>query len=46
VTGSQRESSAERGQIWIERIVGFAAAFVKHYDTVTADAEWTRQPAR
>ena len=46
VTGSQRESSAERGQIWIERIVGFAAAFITHYDEVTANANWARQPAR
>ena len=44
VTGSQRESSPERGQIWIERIVGFAAAFIAHYDQVTANAEWARQP--
>lgn len=29
----------------IERIVGFAA-FITHYDEVTANADWARPPGR
>ncbi|HUY99332.1 MAG TPA: creatininase family protein [Thermomicrobiaceae bacterium] len=45
VTGDQRETSAERGRVWIERVVGFAVDFIRHYDAVTADADWARIPA-
>lgn len=45
VTGSQRETSAERGRLWIERVVGFAVDFIRHYDAVTADAGWAQVPA-
>jgi len=43
-TGNPREASAERGQLWIERVVGFAAAFIAHYDQVTAGADWAIAP--
>ena len=46
VTGDGSVASRERGKVWIERVVGFAAAFVAHYDAVTREAEWaTRPPA-
>jgi len=40
VANDTREASAERGAIWIERVVGFAEAFIRHYDEVTRDADW------
>ena len=42
VTGDNSAASAALGQLWIERVVGFAVAFVQHYDAVTADADWAR----
>lgn len=36
VTGDSSMASAERGKVWIERVVGFAVAFVRHYDEVTS----------
>lgn len=46
VTGDGSVASRERGEVWIERVLGFAAAFVAHYDEVTRDADWaTRPPA-
>lgn len=44
VTGDGSVASAERGQVWIERIVGFAVAFIRQYDAVTKDAEWANRP--
>lgn len=43
-TGDGSVATAERGQVWIERVVGFAVAFVRHYDETTRDAPWARQP--
>lgn len=37
------EASAERGGIWIERVVGFAVAFIRHYDEVTRNSAWTNR---
>jgi len=45
VTGDPSLASAERGQIWIERIVGFAVAFIDHFDALTANADWAQVPA-
>lgn len=42
VTGNPSVASAERGRLWIERVVGFAVAFVKQYDKVTRDAAWAK----
>ena len=36
VTGDSSMASVERGRIWIERVVGFAVAFVQQYDELTA----------
>lgn len=38
VTGDGGVASAERGRLWIERVVGFTVDFVKHYDQLTAKA--------
>jgi creatinine amidohydrolase len=35
VTGDSSMATVERGHIWIERVVGFAVAFVKQYDELT-----------
>lgn len=43
-TGDPSVGTAERGKIWIERVVGFAIAFVKHFDNATAAASWARRP--
>lgn len=44
VTGDGGVATPERGQIWIERVVGFAVAFINHYDQVTNQAEWATKP--
>lgn len=44
VTGSQEESSAERGKLWVERVVGFAVAFIAQYDALTRSAGWAQVP--
>ncbi len=43
-SGDPSPATAERGQVWIERVVGFAIAFVKHFDNATATADWARRP--
>ena len=43
-TGDPTSASVERGQLWIERVVGFAIDFIKHYDNATASAGWARRP--
>ena len=43
-SGDPSVGTLERGQIWIERIVGYAIDFVKHYDNVTAAASWAKRP--
>lgn len=44
VTGDGSVATAERGQVWIERVVGFAVAFINHYDQLTRDAAWAAKP--
>jgi hypothetical protein len=39
VTGDGSVASTERGQVWIERVVGFTVDFVNHYDQVTAEMQ-------
>lgn len=39
-TGDGSVATPERGRIWVERVVGFAAAFVAHYDATTRNAAW------
>jgi creatinine amidohydrolase len=46
VTGDGSVATRERGEIWIERVIGFAVAFVRHYDQLTRDAEWATKPPR
>jgi len=36
VTGDSSMANVERGRIWIERVVGFAVAFVNQFDSVTS----------
>ncbi len=43
-SGDGTVATAERGAIWIERVVGFAAAFIRHYDETTAAAPWAQPP--
>ena len=40
VTGNGSEASEERGAVWIERVVGFAIAFVKEFDKNTSQQPW------
>ncbi|CAN5666155.1 creatininase family protein [soil metagenome] len=42
VTGDGSVATPERGQIWIDRVVGHAVAFVNEYDRLTKDAEWAK----
>jgi creatinine amidohydrolase len=42
VTGNSDMANAERGKIWIERVVGFGVAFVEHFDEVTSATEPTQ----
>jgi creatinine amidohydrolase len=42
VTGDPSGASEATGQLWIERVVGFAVDFIKHFDAQTADAAWAR----
>ncbi len=42
VTGDGTGGTKERGEVWIERVVGFAIAFVKQFDTLTKDAAWAQ----
>lgn len=44
VTGDGSVATPERGQEWIARVVGFAVAFINHYDQLTRDAEWAVKP--
>ena len=42
VTGDGSVATGERGQVWIERVVGHAIAFVNEYDRLTKDADWAK----
>ncbi|HVX28919.1 MAG TPA: creatininase family protein [Nitrolancea sp.] len=41
--GDPSAGTKERGQIWIERVVGYAIAFVKQFDNATASASWAKR---
>ncbi len=43
-SGDPTPATAERGQIWIERVVDFAISFIRHYDNATRTAAWARRP--
>ncbi len=40
VTGDGTEASEAVGQVWIDRITGFASDFVREYDARTREADW------
>lgn len=42
VTGDGTGGTKERGEVWIERVVGFAVAFINQFDKLTADAPWSK----
>lgn len=42
--GDVHAASAELGNTWVERVVGFAVDFVKEYDRNTRDAAWASPP--
>lgn len=42
VTGDGSSGSKETGEVWIERVVGFAVAFINHFDERTKDAPWAK----
>lgn len=44
VTGDNSMATRERGDLWVERVVGFVVAFLRHYDAVTRDADWANRP--
>ena len=39
VTGDSSMATAERGRIWVERVVGFAVAFVNQYDDLVSGSD-------
>lgn len=41
VTGDGTGGTKERGEVWIERVVGFAVAYIDQFDRLTADQEWS-----
>ncbi len=41
--GDPSVGTAERGRIWIDRVVGYAIAFVKQFDNATASAGWAKR---
>ena len=44
VSGDPSPATAERGQMWIERVVNFAIDFVRNFDNATVTANWARRP--
>ena len=42
VVGQGSVGTRERGEVWIERVVGFAVAFINQFDELTKDQEWAR----
>lgn len=42
VTGDGSGGTTERGEVWIERVVGFAVAFVNQFDELTKDQDWAQ----
>lgn len=42
VTGDGSGGTKERGEVWIERVVGFAVAFINQFDELTTDQDWAK----
>lgn len=42
VTGDGSGGTKERGEVWIERVVGFAIDFINQFDELTKDQEWAK----
>jgi len=42
VTGDGSNGTKEIGEVWIERVVGFAVAFVKEFDERTKNEAWAK----
>lgn len=42
VTGDGTGATKERGEVWVERVVGFAIAFINQFDEITRDQEWSQ----
>jgi creatinine amidohydrolase/Fe(II)-dependent formamide hydrolase-like protein len=40
VTGDGTGGTRERGEVWVERVVGFAVAFINQFDDLTKDQAW------
>jgi creatinine amidohydrolase len=45
-SGDLTVASKEIGEVWVERIVGFGAAFVEEFDKQTAKAPWAKAPGK
>ena len=43
VSGDPAHASAALGKVWVQRVVDFAVAFVRHFDNVTAGARWAQR---
>lgn len=46
VTGDGTNGKKEIGDVWVERVVGFAVAFVNQFDERTRDANWAKADRR
>lgn len=46
VTGDGTNGTKEIGDVWVERVVGFAVAFVNQFDERTKDADWAKADRR
>lgn len=44
VTGDGTVGTKERGEIWIERVVGFAIDYIDQFDRITRDQAWALNP--
>jgi creatinine amidohydrolase len=42
VTGDPRMATKERGELWVERVLGVCLGFVNEYDRNTINTEWAR----
>lgn len=42
VTGDGSGGTKERGEVWIERVVGFAVAFINQFDELTKNQAWAK----
>lgn len=46
VTGDGSNGTKEIGNVWIERVVGFAVDFIKEFDERTKNADWAKADPR